>query len=173
MSLVGRHITHSKVHVITICTITGFKRPCTRKHSQAATALLINHSQKYLQRLANTTSSNDTSDHDLLPNVNAANFKEIYNGTSPSDPIVEVWSRFCYVRHYNEPSIYSLFVFNQLISQDTMQPYLHHSAMVPSGAKHIISLHPVSTRGAFSLYMCASRLAFRNSPLTFIIGHRR
>ncbi|KAF8334855.1 Alpha/Beta hydrolase protein [Amanita rubescens] len=46
--------------------------------------------RKYLQRLANTTSSSDTSDHDLIPDANTANFKEIYNGTSPSDPIVEL-----------------------------------------------------------------------------------
>lgn len=56
----------------------------------------------------------------------------------------------------NELYVDSLFVFNPLTSQVTMQPYHHHFAMALSGAKHIVSLHPASTHGAFYLYTCAN-----------------
>lgn len=55
----------------------------------------------------------------------------------------------------NELSADSLFVFNPLTSQATMQPYPRHSVMALSGAKRTVSLHPASTRGAFYLYTCA------------------
>lgn len=53
--------------------------------------------QKYLQRLANTTSFDDTSKHDttnLIPHFNAEDLKDGYNDTSHLDPIVEVCSFF-------------------------------------------------------------------------------
>ncbi|KAF8702342.1 hypothetical protein AX14_014407 [Amanita brunnescens Koide BX004] len=49
--------------------------------------------RRYLQRLANATSSNDTFQHDttnLIPDVNAADLKEGYNGISHLDPVVEL-----------------------------------------------------------------------------------